>query len=222
MNKLNVHPLVTYQSSAQPAASTLGTMPVKSSLRAIRRLIVLVPDEPDDITATRRVSELAHALDCPVLFLGLCADKGQEASWRRRLITMSAIVADGKLSTDLCIERGDNWANALKSTLQDGDMVACFAEHRVGYMQRPLNQILESQLSIPLYILSGSYPESRARSDWRSQILLWLSSLVIIAGGFLLQVQIASFLGGWAQTILLIISVIAEVWLIWMGNKLFA
>lgn len=187
----------------------------------VRRLIVLIPAEADDTAATRRVWELAHALECHILFLSLCTDAAQESSHRRQLITMSAMVQDGKVYAEARVEVGSNWVYAVKSNLKDGDMIVCFAEQRAGLLRKPLSQILQANLNTPVYILSGLAPQNPSRSNWLSQTLGWTGSVGIIAGSFLLQIRIMSLSENWAQTTLLILSVMVEIWLIWGWNNLF-
>jgi hypothetical protein len=186
-----------------------------------RRLIVLIPVDANDTAATRRVWELAHALECHILFLSLCTDATQESSLRRQLITMSAMVQDGKVCAEVRVEVGSNWVNAVKSNLRDGDMIVCFAEQRAGLLRKPLSQILHANLNTPVYILSGLALQNPSRPNWLSQTLGWIGSIGIIAGSFLLQIRIMSLSENWAQTTFLILSVIVEIWLIWGWNNLF-
>lgn len=199
------------------------TYPINShaSLGPARRLIVLVPADADYTAATRRVWELAHALGCHVLFLSLCTDMAQESSLRRQLITMSAMVQDGKVCAEVQVEVGSNWVNAVKSSLQTHDMIVCFAEQRAGLLRKPLSQILHANLNTPVYILSGLAPQNPSRPNWLSQTLGWTGSIGITIIFFLLQIRIVSLSENWAQTTLLILSVIFEAWLIWVWNSLF-
>ncbi len=211
MNRLDTSSV----SLAYPAVShpDLGTA---------HRLIVLIPAEADATAATRRIWELANALECHILLLSLYTDAAQEASLRRQLVTMSAMIQNDKVCADVRVEAGANWVNAVRSNLRDGDMIVCFAEQRTGLMHRPLSQILQSNLSAPVYILSGLYPQSLPQVSLLSQILSWAGSIGIIAGAFLLQIRIVSLSEDWAQTTLLILSVIGEVLTIWGWNSLFS
>lgn len=200
-------------SLAYPASS-------HQDLDSARRLIVLVPDETDFAAMTRRVWELANTLGCQILFLSLCADEAQEVSLHRQLITMSAMVQDGQVCAELRVEIGSNWVNAVRSDLQDGDGIVCFAEQRAGLLHRPLSQILRSNLKNPIYILSGLYPQNPGHANWLSQVIAWAGSLGILVGAFLLQIQIVSMAGDWVQTTLLILSVLAEACLIGLWNGL--
>jgi hypothetical protein len=197
-------------------------MDAYTDLESARRLIVLVPADADYAAVTHRIWKLANAFGCQILFLSLCPDEAQESSLRRQLITMSAMIQDGKLCVDARLEIGSNWVNAVRSEVQEGDMIVCFAEQRAGLLHRPLSQILQSNIKAPVYILSGLAPQSSSRSNWFPQIMTWIGSIGIIIGSCLLQIRITSLPQDWAQTTLLMFSVIGEIWLVWGWNSLFS
>jgi len=134
---------------------------------------------------------------------------------------MSAIVNYGNVSAESEVAFGNNWVTAVKSRFQAGDVVVCLAEQRAGLLQRPLSQILQSDLKVPLYVLSGLYPPSDTRSNWPAQAVAWLGSLVIIIGFFVVQARIDLRAQDWTQTILMLLSIAVEVWLVWVWNSLF-
>lgn len=187
-----------------------------------RNLIVLVPDLEADLHAvTHRVWELANASGAHVKFLGLCNDAVQEPSLRRKLVTMSAIVNYGKVSADMEVMNGKNWVEVVKSRWQPGDTIVCFDQQRVGLFQKPLRQILQSDLNVPLYILSGLNPHNNPRSSWLAGAATWLGFALIILGFFILQVRIDLFTKDSTQMILLLLTVGVEFWAIWFWNSLF-
>ena len=120
------------------------------------------------------------------------------------------------------VEIGTNWVEAIKLNHQKGDLVVCFGEQRAGLLQRSLSQILQSNLNVRVYILSGIGTQNVPRTNWFSQILAWTGSVGIIVGSFLLQSRITLLPQDWAQTTLLIFSVVGEIWLIWVWNNLFS
>ncbi len=201
------------------------TFPLAShaDLRPVRRLIVLVPEsEAEPANAARKIWELANALGSRVQFLGLCKDATYEPSLRRQIVTLSAIVGDGNtVPVESKIEFGSNWLTAVKSHWQAGDVILCFAEQRAGLIRKPLSQILESSLNATVYVLSGLNTQNRPRPTWLSQVAVWTGSLGIIAGSALLQIRITSMPRDWAQTTLLILSIVVEAWLIWVWNSIF-
>ena len=203
--------------------SSLITSTHHSDIELAHRLIVLVPDSDLDYpAATRRVWELANNLNAHIQFIGLCKNEIQESSLRRQLIIMTAVVQDGDVSAEAKVEFGTNWVDVVKSNWQVGDVIVCFAEQRAGLLYRPLSQILRSNLHIPVYILSGLYPKNLSRFNKFSIIAVWVGFIGIIAGSFLLQIRIIALPRDWAQTSLLILAVMAELWLIWVWNNLFS
>ena len=185
------------------------------------RLIVLVPSlEVDLIVVTQRVWELAKATGAHIKFISLCNDAAQEPSLRRELATMSAIVKDGNISAEAEVVSGRNWVEVVKTRRQAGDIVVCCAEQRAGLMQRPLSQILQSDLDMPLYILTGLYSQNVSHSNRLTQIFAWIGFIAIIAGFFLLQAKIDQLAKDWT-TVLQLLTTAIEFWLIWAWNNLF-
>ncbi|MCL5429482.1 MAG: hypothetical protein M1347_06780 [Chloroflexi bacterium] len=52
-----------------------------------------------------------------------------------------------------------------------------------------------------------------------AEMLSWLGSIAIIAGFFWIQVQVDQLGKGWAHTILFLLSMVAEVYLLWLWNS---
>lgn len=204
------------------ASSASLTYPIDShtDLGPVRRLIVLVPADSDHDTATHRVWELANASEARVQFLGLCKDVAQEPGLRRRLATVASLLQDGKITAEAKVEIGTNWVDIVKRNYQTGDVIVCSAEQRTGLLNRPLSQILQSSLNTPIYILSDQQPQNLPRSNWFPQVMAWAGSIGIIIASTFLQIQITILPQDWAQTTLLILSVIGEAWLIWGWNSL--
>jgi hypothetical protein len=99
-------------------------------------------------------------------------------------------------------------------------MIVCFAEQRAGLLHKPLSHILKSNLTIPVYIVSGVRIPKR-KSKWLAQVATWLGAIGIIVGFGLLQVEIIQVPEGLFQNVLLILSIIPEFWLIWVWDNLF-
>jgi len=187
-----------------------------------RRLLVLVPSPEADLTsATQRIWELANASGAQVKFLGLCNDATQEPSLRRKLVTMTAIVNDGRVSAEAEVMGGKNWVEVVKSRWQPGDTVVCFDQQRMGILQKPLSQILRSDLNIPLYILSGLEPYKNPRSNWLTGVATWIGLALIILGFFFLQARIELLTKDGTRTALLLLTVGVEFWAITFWNSLF-
>jgi hypothetical protein len=210
MNKLDLY----------PTSLTYATRP-NADLESARRLIVLVPKDMDYSSATRRLWELANATSMQIQLLGLCKDAAEEPGLRRGLVTMASLLQDGRMVVETRVETGTNWVDAVKRNYQAGDMVVCCAEQRAGLLQKPLSQILQSDLNVPLYILSGLYLQDDSRSNWPAQTAAWLGSIAIIVAFLILQSRINLLTGDWSQTILMLLSTAVEVWAIWFWNSLF-
>jgi len=207
MNKLDIKPHNTLIGMIEPIPGS--------------RLLILVPVGGSTyITEPRRIWELANATGMSVQFLGLCNDTEQALVLRRELVTLSALVQFGRVTTDIKIEFGKDWLNAVKHNYQSGDMIVCFAEQSAGLLHKPLSEILESNLKAPLYILSGFKPQ-KSKSTLFSQAIAWLGSIGIIIGFGFLQIKIIQLPNDWSQNLLFIFSILPEYWLIWVWNSLF-
>lgn len=221
MNKLNLHLPTEYRTDAGSVASAFPPDSVYTPLATPRRLVVLVPAEADYAAAMRRIWELAHRLRSQILFLSLCSDEAHTSSLSRQLITLCAMARDGRIHAEWRIETGSNWVHAARSNVRGGDMIVCFDEQNAGLRRRPLSQVLESSLRTPVYILSDLSPGAQTLSSWFSGFAARTGLVALVAGVFLIQIQIVNVTAGWLQTILLIGSVLAELWLIWIWNRLF-
>jgi len=185
------------------------------------RLIVLVPAGGSAyIVETRRLWELANVSGMSIQFLGLCRHEDQASSLRRELVTLAALIRFGRVATDVKIEFGTNWLDAVKHNYKAGDVIVCFAEQSSGLLHKPLSEILESNLKAPLYILSGFKPQ-KSMSTLFSQVIAWLGSIGIIIGFGFLQIRIIQLSSDWSQNLLFIFSILPEYWLIWVWNSLF-
>ena len=215
MNKLNIHTSTAIRTPDDESNVSLSWFPLQKT----RQLIVLIPTDLDCTTMAQRVWELAQATSSDVQLLGLGKDSSQEPAVRRELVTLSALIQDVSVPVEVRVEIGTNWLEAVKHSYHEGDMIVCVAEQTTGIRQRPLSQILESSLKAPIYILSGSQTR-QSESNGPSQIIAWLGFLGIMIGFFVLQVKIMQSTNDWLQTLLLILLLIPEFWLLWIWNSL--
>lgn len=192
-----------------------------TDLPPARRLIVLVPADADYSSMTHRIWELAILSGNRVLLISLCKDPVRAPSIYRQLITMAAVIQNGKVMAEAHVETGNNWAAAVRRHYQAGDLIICFASQRVGPLHKPLSQILVSSLTIPIYILSDGSLQEKEKSNWRSSLMAWGGSLGLITGFFLLQARVVMLPSDWIQNTLLILLLVAELWLIWLWNSQF-
>jgi hypothetical protein len=133
---------------------------------------------------------------------------------------MCAMLQRGIVSAEAKVEIGRNWVDVVKRNYQTGDMIVCFAEQRAGFLQKPLSQILDSNLTVPVYIVSGVHIPM-PKSHWFGQVTKWIGLIGIIIGFCMLEVKIVQLPKDWFQNILLLLSVIPEFRLIWVWNNLF-
>ena len=186
----------------------------------VRRLLVLIPDaEFDPTPVLQRIWEMANAARAHIRFLGLCKEMMREASLRRKLVNMSALIQGDRISAEAKVEIGTNWIEAVRRNYLSGDVIVCFEEQRTGLLHRPLKQILNARLDAPVYILSNVY-QQRPKSNWTAQIVAWSGSLIVIIGFGVLQVKIVQLPRDGFQSVLLILSIIPEFWLVWVWNSL--
>jgi hypothetical protein len=155
-----------------------------------------------------------------VQLLAVCKDAAEEQSIQRQLITMASLLQNGDLCVETRVVVGTNWVTAVKNVYEQGDSIVCFAEQRAGLLQRPLSQILASNINATFYILSTPITQI-SRSNPYSEIISWLGFIAIILGFGVLQTIILQLSESSLQSMLLILSILPEFWLIWLWNSLF-
>jgi hypothetical protein len=176
----------------------------------IHRLLVLTPWLEGDLTPMAgRVWQLAGAAGVNVLFLGMCREAAQEASLRRKLITLAAMLKDGGIRAEAEVVRASDWVEAVKPRLLEGDMLICMADQRTGLMQRPLGDLLRARLDAPLTILSGFSPALDAHPKWGTRLAAWGGLIAIVLLFSLLQAGILLALKEWT-TGWMLLSIAAE------------
>ena len=208
---------------SRPAAPAFAVLPDSVDPGPARRLLVLMPDpEADSVNAARRVWELAASLQGRVHLLGLCHDEVQEASLRRRMVTLGAMVSSESLPVESKVEFSRDWLDAVRKNWREGDIVVCFAGQPAGLGRRSLGELLESTLKSTVYVLDGVYPVEPPRPQWMSSLLGWGGSLGLITGFLWLQVGLAHLPKDWAHTGPMYLSVLIEVGAVWGWNSLFS
>jgi hypothetical protein len=219
MNNISINNQSLILSSASKPEPFVHTGQV---IESTHNLIVLVSSLEADLSAmARRVWQLASASSAHIIFLALYSNSVQQPGLRRELVSMAAMVSDGAVSAEVAVLEGTDWVGAVRSLSKAGDVVVCLGEQRVGASRKSLSQVLQSQLDLPLYILSGFYPQKAVRPNWISQAAAWGGSIAILAGFFLLQVRIDDLTQNWSQSVFFFMSVLLEIAIIWVWNNLF-
>jgi hypothetical protein len=193
-----------------------------SAIQPIKRLIVLVPDvEMDEVQIAREVWEMAAAPNLAVLLFSLCNDTSEELQIQRRLINLAALIRDPRITVESQIEYGKDWLRSVESVLDDGDVILCHREQEVGWMHKPLVNVL-SVLHTPVWTLSGIYPKkSVAYPRWLVSAGFWVVAMAILAGFFYLQSQINMLPDGVAKNVMLCLSVLVEIGSLYFCNSIF-
>lgn len=187
------------------------------------RLIVLFPDQAgDNPNQSRRIWEIASSSGLNVLLLSLCSDPYEESQLRRQLVTMAAMIGDSHICTEIRIEPGNDWVRHVKNIYRSGDVIACYAGQRIGLMQKPLHEVLRTQLDAPIYILSTEQPIKNSKPKFLSQASFWLGSLAILGGFLWLEVQLAQLPQDWAHSLLLYLCVFLEIGILLLWNSIFS
>jgi hypothetical protein len=217
MNKLSVRP----SSPDQPSKDLelgMPTYPLES--QRFRQLIILVPADCDCASVTRRISRLANETNSCVQLLGLYRDEEQELALRRELTMASALIRDARVFVEVTVERGSDWVQAVGPLYHTGDMIVCLTDQSMGLRHKPLSQILESNFKTTIYILAET-PMPKQKSKLLSQVIAWSGLIGIVGGFFILQMGITRMPRDGYQTLLLILLLVPEIWLVQFWNSLF-
>lgn len=195
--------------------------PVLNEIEPAQRLIVPILDPEADLTAiTQRVWNLAETLGANIKLIGICQDAADESRMRRTLITMAAMVNYANITADIEIALGKDWIQTVRSECQASDMIVCWDDVHVGPLRKPLSQILQRELDVPIYVLSQKPPKPGPRSNLAFQVAAWIGFATIIIGFLFLQVKIYQLANEWTITFELL-STAVEFWLIGLWNNKF-
>ena len=200
------------------AAATLGSKAaVLPASPATRRLIVLVTGADwDDPELPGRIWKLATSTGSAVLLLGLSPEADRVPQARRQLVTMAAAVRDARITAETRVEVGNDWVGQVRSIWQPGDLVVCTS---AGLRQRGLSQLLTSSLQVPVHVLTDLRAAPQSRTGVLRQIVSWGGALGIIGGFLWLQIALSQPPRDASQTLLLALTVLAEVSLLWIWNS---
>jgi hypothetical protein len=144
----------------------------------------------------------------------------EELALRRELAMASALIRDARVYVEATIERGTDWVAAVRRLYRDGDTIVCLTEQLTGIRRKPLSRILEANFRTTIYMLSET-PMQKQKPRLLSQVVAWSGLIAIIGGFFILQVDIARMHQDGFQTLLLILLLVPEIWLVQLWNSLF-
>jgi hypothetical protein len=217
MNKLSIRP----PSQTNPFKDLKLDLPdQRLDSERFSQLIILVSASADCTAVTRRICKLAAETNSSIHLLGLYRDEEEELALRRELAMASALIRDARVYVEVTVERGTDWVQAVRPLYQSGDMIVCLTDQSTGIRRKPLSQILESSFNTTIYILSET-PIQQQKSKLLSQVIAWSGLIGIVGGFFILQVDITRMPRDGFQTLLLILLLVPELWLVQFWNSLF-
>jgi hypothetical protein len=205
-------------------AGDILAMPYRGNQVPARRLVVLVPPgEFDETALARRVWQLAVSTGLPILFVTLVREDSYALYQRQRLARLASAAADPMLSVQAWPSSMRSWPKALEQILLPGDLLICLADHRVAdhlIRRKALGELLARSTSVPVYILRGLEVRSEP-NRWQGirDVLAWMTSIIIVAAFFALQVGIDRSVGEPFSTVLFCLTVVIEFCLILILNS---
>jgi hypothetical protein len=217
MNKLSVRP----PSPKNPSKDLKLDIPYQQlDIEGFHQLIILVPAGADCASVTRRICKLATETNSCIQLLGLYRADEEELALRRELAMASALIRDARVYVEVRVERGSDWVQAVRPLYHTGDMIVCLTDQSTGIRRKPLSQVLESNFNTTIYILAES-PMQKEKSKLLTQVIAWSGLIGIVGGFFILQIDITRMPRDGFQTLLLILLLVPEIWLVQFWNSLF-
>ncbi len=207
---------------AQIRMETLTSFPAVAAdqVPATPRLVVIVSEVADEALLASQILSLAQARHVKILILGVSENLALEIELQRKLITLAAFIRGSGARVQVQMERGRNWMQSLRSTIRSEDLVACCVEDPAGAFRVPLSDILASQLALPVYVFSAPERSGTRRPGLAARLAPWLGSAAIILGFLWLQIRLALVGDSAGSSAWLLLSVAAEVALIWGWNSI--
>lgn len=189
-----------------------------------KRLVVLIPEnELDENELARRLWRMAAPGALQVFLLSLSPEPGSEAYLRMRLATLASRVRDERVEAGFAFVSGHNWLEALLPVWQPGDLLVCLEDGRPARWFFPgadLGRRLSEALEAPVYILNGlkmgpSLRQLRRRKEW----LAWAGFLGTLAAFSWVQLLVTRTMTGNLWTFFMVLSVLAELYVLWEINQ---
>ena len=224
MNQL--HPDLQIESAA------LVTATAACATSSNPRLVVVIREVQEEAMLAGRIQEVARARGLSVLLVGIARDAATEAALRRNLVTVAAFLKEGNAhaglplrratsapAPEIQIEHGRDWLSKVRANLKPGDTLACYSEEPSGLFDRPLSDTLSCAVDMPVYTFTTLRAERSRGRDIAVQAASWIGSIASIGGFLMLQARIVLAVQGWVQSALLLITLLAEVGVVWAVNS---
>jgi hypothetical protein len=184
-----------------------------------RRLVVIVPDASfDTVNLPRRIWNLAAPDHREVLLLARPSQEENEFHLRMTLTSLAAQIRDARAAVQTQVIMGKSFAFAARQYAQPDDVFVCFEEHRApAFLKKKiwLKDQLAQSVHRPVYTLKGPVTEiADPISSHLIEIVLLVIALLTLIGFFALQVWIDKNATGSFHTVLEILTLIVEAWII--------
>lgn len=206
------------RSKAEQVETALQIFTEDQPLPPSRRLVVILPDANIDyFTLPRRIWNLASPDRRQVLLMLRPGREENESHARMTLTTLAAIIRDSSVTVQTQLVLGQPLVKAACQVAQPEDVLVCFEEHQVsGFLKkRWLAEVLAQTAQRPIYTLKGSVSEIVNPISARLvDFLLLAACLISLVVFFMLEVWIARSSTGSLQTVLQILAVCVEAWVI--------
>jgi hypothetical protein len=199
-------------------------LPEDLPLSPTKRLIVIVPTgEIPENDLVRRVWQLAKNASLDVLYITRISEVIQTPYHRRRLTNLTAMTSCTDFRARSTVISAKNWVEAVKQILESGDVVVVLSNHMIFdhlLWRRPLGQQLARLIGAPVYMLSGlKVGASQEACRAMKEIQAWAISLALLVAFFGMQVGIERSATKPLSTILVCLSVLAELYLLVKVNQ---
>jgi hypothetical protein len=200
------------------APGTLQIFTDGDPLPPSRRLVIILPDANFDIlTLPRRIWTLAAPDRRQVLILAKPEQEENEFRVRMNLATLASLIRDPWITVQTHLVAKMSLAEAVRQTIQPDDLLICFSEHSLpGFFKKTrLADTLAQATQLPVYTLKGSIEKNAQPVNARLvDIFLLIFGLATLIAFFTLEVWIDQNTAGALRTILQILAVFAEVWVV--------
>ena len=180
------------------------------------RLVVLVPDEEIDTSKLlRELADLAVPPVVEILFVGLGHGLSLNGLYQR----LNLLVSEARTHTTTVIRKqvveSSSWIKAAQIVARPGDLFVCHIEQRAGRVGQELEEITP----FPVHLLSNLRLTVAVRVQRAvTRLVFELLPLVISVSFFWLQAQIDNQLSGLISTLVIILTVLAEIGLVFVWS----
>jgi hypothetical protein len=191
----------------------LWLIPIGTSLQAVRRVLVLVPDKAlDETKLLVKIRSNIPGNAAEMIFLGMTNGQPATLARYRRLGSLVAKARSYIVAYERLLPGGD-WAEVVRKVSRPDDLImVCIVD------SRGVEQTLAS-LGLPVFAMTGLRPPLvRRLLGALARVVYEIVPFLIMGGFFWLQVQTANQTHGITTTILTILSVLVEIGLLYIWS----